>query len=248
MIRAMIIDDEKHSCEALQILLQENCPQVIIAGLFTSSTEALERIKRDKPDLVFLDIEMPHINGFELLGQLTSIDFDIIFTTSYNQYAIKAFKFSAIDYLLKPIDREELMTAVDKVVKKQNPHIQQQLEMLLYKIKHPTVQVEKIALPTMQGLELVLINSIICCAANSNYTEFTLGDKKKMLVSRTLKEVEELLGDHAFVRVHNSYIVNINAIIRYIRGEGGYLIMSDGSKIDVSRSRKELLIQKLQHH
>ena len=248
MIRAMIIDDEKHSCEALQILIQENCPQVKIADLFTSSTEALERIKRDKPDLIFLDIEMPHMNGFELLGQLTSINFDIIFTTSYNQYAIKAFKFSAIDYLLKPIDREELMTAVDKVVKKQNPHIQQQLEMLLQKIKHPTVQVEKIALPTMQGLELVLINSIISCAANSNYTEFTLGDKKKLLVSRTLKEVEELLSDHAFVRVHNSYIVNINAIVRYIRGEGGYLIMSDGSKIDVSRSRKELLIQKLQHH
>ena len=248
MIRAMIIDDEKHSCEALQILIQENCPQVKIADLFTSSTEALERIKRDKPDLIFLDIEMPHMNGFELLGQLTSINFDIIFTTSYNQYAIKAFKFSAIDYLLKPIDREELMTAVDKVVKKQNPHIQQQLEMLLQKIKHPTVQVEKIALPTMQGLELVLINSIISCAANSNYTEFTLGDKKKLLVSRTLKEVEELLSDHAFVRVHNSYIVNINSIVRYIRGEGGYLIMSDGSKIDVSRSRKELLIQKLQHH
>jgi len=246
MIHAIIIDDEKHSCEALQILLNENCPQVSVAGVFTSPIEALQQIKKEKPDLVFLDIEMPHLSGFELLEQLPSIDFDIIFTTSYNQYAIRAFKFSALDYILKPIDRLELIEAVDKVVKKQRTPINQQLELLLQRMAHPATPVDKIALPTMQGLELVPVSSIIYCTANNNYTEFILSGKKRLLVSRTLKEVEEVLADHAFLRVHNSHIVNLNAITRYIRGEGGYLIMSDASHVDVSRSRKELLLQKLQ--
>jgi two-component system LytT family response regulator len=186
------------------------------------------------------------MNGFQLLEKLPKIDFELIFTTSYDQYAIKAIKFSALDYLLKPVDREELQKAVQKVLKKVNGSISQQLEILLQKVKQPSIQVKRVALPTMQGLELVEINSIISCSANNNYTEFFLRDKKKILVSRTLKETEEMLEDYAFMRVHHSYIVNLNEITRYIKGEGGYVIMTDGSTVDVSRSRKELLMQKLQ--
>lgn len=246
MIKAMIIDDEKNSCEALQLLLERSCPDVQVIAVANSGAEALQKISALHPQLMFLDIEMPNMNGFQLLEQLPKIDFELIFTTSYDQYAIKAFKFSAIDYLLKPVDREELEKAVEKVSKKLTNNINQQLDILLQKINNPSIPVQKIALPTMQGLELVSINSIISCSANNNYTEFFLSDKKKLLISRTLKEIEELLEDHSFIRVHHSHIVNLNAVSRYVKGEGGYLIMSDGSNVDVSRSRKELLIQKLQ--
>jgi two-component system, LytTR family, response regulator len=246
MIEAMIVDDERHSCEALQLLLERSCPEVKVIGLANSGAEAKNKIQTLHPQLVFLDIEMPNMNGFQLLEQLSKIDFELIFTTSYDQYAIKAIKFSAIDYLLKPVDREELENAVQKVSKKLTNNINQQLGILLQKINQPSAPLQKIALPTIQGLELVSINAIISCSANNNYTEFYLTDKRKILVSRTLKEMEELLEDQLFLRVHHSHIVNLNAVTRYVKGEGGYLIMSDGSTVDVSRSRKELLIQKLQ--
>lgn len=246
MITAIIVDDERHSCEALQILLKQCCPEVEIKAFCFSGEDALKKINTLQPQLVFLDIEMPNMNGFQLLEQLPKIDFELIFTTSYDQYAIKAIKFSALDYLLKPVDREELQKAVQKVEKKANSNISQQLEILLQKVKQPSIPVKRVALPTMQGLELVEINSIISCSANNNYTEFFLADKKKILVSRTLKETEEMLEDYAFMRVHHSHIVNLNEITRYIKGEGGYLLMTDGSTVDVSRSRKELLMQKLQ--
>lgn len=163
-----------------------------------------------------------------------------------DQYAITAFKFSALDYLLKPVDREELQKAVQKVSNKITPPVSQQLEILLQKINQPAITVQRIALPTMQGLEFVPVESIISCTSNNNYTEFNLTDKKRLLVSRTLKEVEDMLADQSFLRVHNSHIVNLNAITRYVKGEGGYLIMTGASSIDVSRSRKELLMQRLQ--
>lgn len=246
MINAIIIDDERHSCDALKMLLGKCCQQVHVAAICYSGEEGIKRITELKPQLVFLDIEMPHMNGFQMLEQLPKIDFEIIFTTSYDQYAITAFKFSALDYLLKPVDREELEKAVQRVIKKINPPVSQQLEILLQKINQPAITVQRIALPTMQGLEFIPVESIIHCSSNNNYTEFFLTDKKKLLVSRTLKEVEDMLADHSFLRVHNSYIVNLNAVTRYIRGEGGYLVMTDGSTIDVSRSRKEMLMQKLQ--
>jgi two-component system, LytTR family, response regulator len=246
MIKVLIVDDEKNSCEALRLLLERSCPEVEVIALAYSGSEALHKIQSLHPQLVFLDIEMPNMNGFQLLEQLQKIDFELIFTTSYDQYAIKAFKFSAIDYLLKPVDREELEKAIQKVVKKIDNNIHQQLDILLQRINQPSAPAQKIALPTMQGLELVSLNSIISCSANNNYTEFFLADKKKILVSRTLKEMEELLEGCSFLRVHHSHIVNLNAITRYVKGEGGYLIMSDGSTVDVSRSRKELLLQKLQ--
>lgn len=246
MITAIIVDDERHSCDALQILLKDYCPEVEVVSICYSGEEALQTIQRLHPQLVFLDIEMPAMNGFQLLEQLAKIDFDLIFTTSYDQYAIRAIKFSALDYLLKPVDREELQKAVQKLVNKKNNSLSQQLEILLQKVNQPSIPVHRIALPTMQGLEVVPVNSIISCASNNNYTEFFLTGKRKLLVSRTLKETEEMLEGYAFLRVHHSYLVNLNEITRYIKGEGGYLLMSDGSSIDVSRSRKQLLLHKLQ--
>ena len=255
MLKAIIIDDERHSCDALKMLLDKYCPQIEVKAICYSANEGLKKINELNPDLIFLDIEMPYMNGFQMLEELSAIDFEIIFTTSYDQYAIKAFKFSALDYLMKPVDRAELEKAVQKVClpdrqvfKKINPVISQQLEILLQKINQPSLPVQRIALPTMQGLEFVPVDSIIHCTSSNNYTEFFLLDKKRVLVSRTLKEVEEMLTDYAFLRVHNSHIVNLNTITRYIKGEGGYLILTDGSTIDVSRSRKELLMQKLLPH
>ena len=247
-IKAIIIDDERHSCDALKMLIDKCCPQIQVAAICYSGADAIEKIRALEPELIFLDIEMPNMNGFQMLEQIPTIDFEIIFTTSYDQYAITAFKFSALDYLLKPIDREELEKAVQKISKKINPVISQQLEILLQKINQPSVPVQRIALPTMQGLEFVPVDSIIHCSSSNNYTEFFLTDKKRLLVSRTLKETEDMLAEHAFLRVHHSHIVNLNAITRYVKGEGGYLIMADGSMVDVSRSRKELLMQRLQPH
>ena len=246
MINAIIIDDERHSCDALKMLLGKCCQQVHVTAICYSGEEGIRKINELRPQLVFLDIEMTHMNGFQMLQQLPKIDFEIIFTTSYDQYAITAFKFSALDYLLKPVDREELEKGVQRVSKKINPPVSQQLEILLQKINQPAITVQRIALPTMQGLEFVPVESILHCSSSNNYTEFFLTDKKKLLVSRTLKEVEDMLADHSFLRVHNSYIVNLNAVTRYIKGEGGYLVMTDGSTIDVSRSRKEMLMQRLQ--
>lgn len=247
MINAIIIDDERHSCDALKMLLDKCCSQQVqVTAICYSGEEGIKTIKELKPQLVFLDIEMPFMNGFQMLEQLPVINFEIIFTTSYDQYAITAFKFSALDYLLKPVDREELNKAVQKVSKKISPPVAQQLEILLQKINQPAITIQRIALPTMQGLEFVPVDSIISCSSNNNYTEFFLADKKRVLVSRTLKEVEDMLADHSFLRVHNSHVVNLNAIIRYVKGEGGYLVLTDGSNVDVSRSRKELLMQKLQ--
>ena len=248
MIAAIIVDDERHSCDALKMLLAKCCPLVQVVATCYSGEEGIKKINETKPQLVFLDIEMPHMNGFQMLEQLPTINFEIIFTTSYDQYAITAFKFSALDYLLKPVDREELERAVQKVSKKINPPVSQQLEILLQKINQPATAVQRIALPTMQGLEFVPVNSIISCSSSNNYTEFFLADKKRLLVSRTLKEIEDMLADHLFLRVHNSHVVNLNAILRYIKGEGGYLVMTDDSKVDVSRGRKEMLMQRLQPH
>ena len=246
MIKTIIVDDERHSCEALQILIKDCCPELSVAAICYSGEEALREIVSLHPQLVFLDIEMPNMNGFQLLEQLPKIDFELIFTTSYDQYAIKAIKFSALDYLLKPVDREELQKAVEKVERKTSNNFSQQLEILLQKVNQPSIPVQRIALPTMQGLELVPVNSIISCSASNNYTEFSLSDKRKILVSRTLKETEEILEGYAFLRVHHSYIINLNEIVRYIKGEGGYVIMTDTSHIDVCRSQKELYMQKLQ--
>jgi two-component system, LytTR family, response regulator len=245
MLKAIIVDDELNCSQSLSTMLERYCPEVELSAVCNSGAAALREIPLHHPQLVFLDIAMPHMNGFELIEKLPEINFEIIFTTSYDQYAIKAIKFSALDYLLKPVDREELKKAVQKVAQKQQRQLPQQLEILLQKLNQPVSSNLKIAIPTMEGLQMIPVDSIINCTSDSNYTNFLLKNKQKMKVSRTLKEIEEMLEGQSFFRVHHSHLVNLHEIHKYVRGEGGYLIMSDGSSIDVSRTRKELLLQKL---
>lgn len=245
MIKAVIIDDESYACQALMTLLRIHCPDVIVAAACQDPRKAVAIVENIKPQLVFLDIEMPHMNGFSFLEKCRPASFDVIFTTSYDQYAIKAIRFSALDYLLKPVDATELKTAVQKYRDRTTPVTQQQFEILLAKLKQPSSVSARIALPTMEGLQIISIDNIIFCSSSSNYTILTLKDKQKLTVSKTLKEIEEMLEDHRFLRIHHSYLVNLDEIKKYLRGEGGTVLMSDGSSVDVSRAKKELLLKKL---
>ena len=246
MLKAIIVDDEPYCSETLVTLLGEYCPDVEVVGVCQNGVDAIAAIRQFSPDLVFLDVEMPKMNGFEMLEQLPAVNFEIIFATSYDQYALKAIRFSAIDYLLKPIDQEELVKAVQKVVHRTQKPITQQLEILLQKIHHPATPISKMAMRTMEGLQMIQVDQIISCESDSNYTILHLKDKKKKVVSSTLKEIEELLEDHSFSRVHRCYLINLNEIEKYVKGEGGYLIMSDGSTVDVSRNKKDILLKRLQ--
>lgn len=244
MIKAILIDDEAHCLDTLSILLKEYCSDVQVVAQCRSGNEGLQVIKKSKPDLVFLDIEMPGMNGFEMLERFSEIPFAIIFTTSYDQYAIKAIRFSALDYLLKPIAPIELISAVKKVQEQRHLPMAEQFQMLLKQIQDKDHHFNKIAVPTAEGFELIPADQVIRCEADDNYTHLFLKSKNKIIACRTLKEMEEQLHDFSFfVRVHHSYVVNLNEVTKYIRGEGGYLVMSDGSSVNVSRSRKNALLK-----
>jgi two-component system LytT family response regulator len=244
MIKAIIIDDEMHCRKTLGMLLKEYCPDVQVVEQCSDAETGLEAIGKYKPDIVFLDIEMPHMNGFEMLEQFSEIPFAVIFTTSYDQYAIKAFRFSALDYLLKPIEPKELITATHKVQTQKQLPVAEQFQMLLSKVSNKENIFHKIPVPTSNGYELIPVEEVLFCEAKDNYTYFNLKNKKKIIACRMLKDVEEQLNDFPyFIRVHHSYIVNINEVTKYVRGEGGYVIMSDESSVTVSRSRKEVLLK-----
>ena len=245
MIKAIIVDDEPNCCKTLSMLLDRYCKEVQVTGIFHNGLDALQAINSSTPDLVFLDVEMPKMNGFEMLEKLAAINFHLIFTTSYDQYALKAFRFSAIDYLLKPVDREELQNAVQKILKRTEVPAAEQLQILFQKLHHPAAAVTKIALPTMEGLQMIPVQSIINCEANDNYTTLVLKGNKKLVVSCTLKVIEEMLEEHSFIRVHRSFLVNLDEVEKYVKADGGYVVMSDGSNIFISRNKKEELLQKL---
>ena len=244
MIKAIIIDDEMHCRKTLSTLLKEYCPDVQVMEQCDNGETGVEAIKKLKPDLVFLDIQMPRMNGFEILEQFSEISFAIIFTTSYDQYAIKAIHFSALDYLLKPIDPKELVAAVHKVQVQKNPPFAEQFRLLMDQIQHKETGIAKIAVPTSEGFELILADQLIRCEAHSNYSHLFLKNGARIIACRTLKEIEEQLHDfNYFLRVHHSFIVNLNEVTKYIRGEGGYLVMTDGSTVNVSHSRKDALLK-----
>ena len=245
MINALLIDDEPNCCEVLALLLEKHCPEVRVVESCFSAEDALESLSKYKVELVFLDVIMPRTNGFQFLQQLNTVDFELIFTTSYDQYALQAIRCSALDYLLKPVDREELKAAVGKAIRRRQAPVPQQLDLLVQKLTQPSNN-KSIALPTLEGLQLVPLDSIISCSSSSNYTILRIKHLPKLTISKTLKEIEGLLEEHQFLRVHHSHVVNLNEIRKYLRGEGGQLIMSDGSAVDVSRSRKEILLNKLQ--
>lgn len=246
MIKTIIVDDEAHATKSLEILLHENCSQVNIVATFNHPAEALLYLRSNEIDLLFLDIDMPFMNGFELLNRLSLVNFDIIFVTAYDQYAIKAFKYSAFDYLLKPVDEIELVNSVRKLENKQkNSSQSNNYEHLLEVFKSGQTQIKRIALPTLEGFEFIEVEKIIRCESDSNYSKIFLQDAKMMLVSRTLKEMEEMLSDMPFIRVHNSHIISKNHVKKYVKADGGYILMADNAEIPISRARKDDVIQEL---
>ena len=247
MINAIIVDDEPHCYKTLGALLKRYCPEINVLATCANGIEALQAIQKLNPDLVFLDVEMPKMNGFEMLEQLPEVNFHLIFVTSYDAYALKAIRISAIDYLLKPVDREELQKAVQKVINRMAAPLPGQLKIILDRLQHPSTAANKIALPTMEGLQMIQVDTIITCEADDNYTTLLLKSNKKIVISSTLKVIEELLEDYSFLRVHRSFVVNLDEVEKYVKADGGYLVMSDGSQIYVSRNKKEELLKKLTH-
>ena len=242
MLRAVLIDDDQSNLSSLSEKLAKHCPQVEIIGRCDTAKDGIAVIEKEMPGLVFLDIEMPVMNGFVLLQQLKYRSFGLVFVTAYDHYAIKAIKYSALDYLVKPVEIEELKAAVAKAeLNKETRNAQLQLELLLEHLNKK--QLKRITIPTSEGLHFIEIDSIIYLEASNNYTHFYLSTGQKFLVSRTLKEFEELLPPELFVRIHHSIIINKNFVEKYIRGEGGQVVMRHGIVLDVSKRRKAEFLQ-----
>lgn len=243
MIHAVIIDDEQHNIDNLQLLLAKHCPQVHVTGYATGATEGEKLIRDQSPDLVFLDIQMPGKNGFELLKSLDHYDFGIIFVTAYDQYGIQAVKFSAIDYLLKPVPVEELKAAVSKAIEKSAQKNQNlQLENLIRFLKQEQQKSQhRIALQGAKETRFVETELIIRCEASNNYTSFFLTTGEKIMTSRPIFEYEEMLRDYGFFRSHQSHLVNKKHIRSWIKEDGGFLLMKDQSQVPVSRNKRDAL-------
>ncbi len=243
MINALIIDDEQNNIENLKTLVEKNCTAVNIVATALNTDSGKEMIYHHKPDLVFLDIQMPGKSGFDLLQSLHSDAFEIIFVTAYDQYALQAIKFSAVDYLLKPINVVELTNAVDKAAKKiidkkQNEQLQNLLSFLQNRYNKET---HRIALPTLKETRFVLTDIIVRCESTNNYTTFYLNNKEKLVVSKPIYEYEELLNNYNFIRCHQSHLVNKRYVRSWIKTDGGYLLLEDGSQVPVSKNKREIV-------
>ncbi len=243
MIRAIIIDDEHESRNTLINMLVSFCENVRVVALGENVSSGLKAIAKEHPDLVFLDINMPDGTGFDLLEQINEVNFKVIFVTAFDQYALKAIKFSALDYILKPVEPQQLIDAVNKLKGQQSDFgmISKQINTL-FRNKNGF---ERITLPTFEGLRFIVLKDIIRCEADNNYTNFFLSSGEKVLVTRTLKEYDETLSGLDFIRVHQSHLVNSKYIDRYIKGDGGTIIMTDRSHVEVSRRRKEAFLKKM---
>lgn len=245
-MKAVLLDDELHCTEILSLILKQNCPEIEIVGIFNHPAEALLFLQSNSVEVLFLDIEMPFMNGFKFLNRLQPVGLHVVFTTAYDAYAIKAFKYSAFDYLLKPIDETELVQTVRKLINiKTSSPKNLQLEHLLEIIRDKSQAPERIALPTLEGLEFVAVREILRCESSSNYTTIYFLNSAAMVVCRTLKEIEELLPAHLFLRVHNSHVINKQHVRKYIKGAGGIIKMSDDSEVSVSRLRRDQVLKEL---
>jgi len=244
MLRAIIVDDEQSSRETLKLMLERYCPNVDVISMSDSYETALKDIKMFKPDVVFLDIQMPDGNGFKLLEQFEDVDFFVIFTTAYEEYALKAFKYNAIDYLLKPIISKDLIDAVEKVSKNlsSNDFNVQSIKSILNELKQQKKS-KKIVLSTAEGMHIVDTENIMRCESDDYYTKFFFVDGSTILISKTLKEHEELLSDSDFFRPHKSHLVNLKYVKSYVKTDGGSIIMNDGKEIPVSRRKREKILE-----
>jgi two-component system LytT family response regulator len=248
MIKAVIIDDEKDSIETLKWKLENYCPDVSIVASFEKPAEGVGYLRQNPPDLLFLDIEMPMLTGFDVLEELgRDIPFDIIFITAYDNFGIQAVKFSALDYLLKPVQNKELKEAIDKHLKKSTAKIPaEQIEVLLNNVQAERKGKKgRVALASKESIEFVDPHDIVVCEANSNYTNVYLSDGRKRVISKTLKEFEDMLAPFDFFRPHNSNLINLARVREFIRGDGGYLVMENKMKIPVSKTKKEELLHML---
>lgn len=246
MIKAIIVDDEEHAVSRLSNLLDTYCPEVDIIAVCLDIETAFEQISLLKPQVVFLDVQIHNLTGFDLLKKFNRIDFKIIFKTAYEKYAVQAFRFSAIDYLLKPVDPDDLIEAVKKIHDIQEKEkTLENLSIVSQNISHFKRQDKKITIPTIQGIEILNIRDIMYCKSDVNYTTLFLKSDKKITVAKTLKEFEGILAPYDFFRVHNSYLINLSFVKSYNKGKGGYIKLENGTEIEVSVRRKEPFLQKL---
>ena len=240
MIKCVLVDDETNALEMMEWLLKTYCPQAEIVAMCNTAEKGIEAINSHKPDVVFLDIEMPRMNGFDMLEQVKNLTFDIVFCTAYDQFAIKAFKYAALNYLLKPVDPDDLKATMQRVEEKRPALSKEQFALLLQHINQsPKSTPSRIALTTGEGLIFVATGDILYCRAESNYTNVVLTGGRKIMVSRVLKELDETLSGADFYHVHSSFLININHVKEFIRGEGGYIVMDNDENITLSRSRRQ---------
>lgn len=242
-LRTLIIDDEPNAVEFISTIAGEYCPDLDVVGKANNVAEGVQKIKETSPDLVFLDVEMPNGTGFDLLAHFPEKEFDVVFITAFNHYAIKAIKYSAVDYILKPINIKEFIEAVNRVVQKRTESSlkdNDNLKVLLENLR--TASPSRLAIPTADGMEYLNPRDIIRIEADRSYSWFYLTGNRKILVSKNLKEFQELLSDRHFFRSHNSFLVNLRYVKKYVRKDGGYIEMQDGATIPVSRNRKDLFL------
>lgn len=248
MIKSILIDDEKTSRETLRGLLKRYCKNVEIVAEADGYHTGIESIHKYKPDVIFLDIQMPDGSGFKMLEDIGEINFEVIFSTAYDQYAIKAIRYSALDYLLKPINPEDLINAVEKMEEKMKKGKDNtNVRFLLDTVRSPNLDTKKIVLTTSEGMHLVDIDNIIRCESLDYYTKFFMTDGKSIMVSRTLKENEELLSEFNFIRPHKSHLINLKYVKSFLRMDGGSIIMTDGSYVPVSRRKREQILDIINH-
>jgi two-component system LytT family response regulator len=244
-LKTLIVDDEADAVNFIRSIIAEYCPKLEVIATANTANDGVQMILEHQPELVFLDVEMPHGSGFDLLSRFPKKMFDVVFITAFNQYALKAIKFSAVDYILKPINISEFIEAVDKVIEKRSHLFNQNIDYgaLLENLKStlPT----KLAIPTTEGMEYLNTKEIIRIEADRSYCWFYLSDQKKHLVSRNLKEYQDLLSDRNFFRPHNSHLINLEFVKKYVRQEGGYIQMTDGSQIPISRIKRDMFLQQM---
>ncbi len=244
MIRAILIDDEPNALGLLALRLAQNCPQVEVVASCTKSLQGVQAILDHRADVVFLDIEMPQLNGFQVLEAVSGVSFSLVFVTAYDKFALKAFRYSAVDYLLKPIDTQELIQAVARVEKDRKMH-PEQLEHLKQQFSSPGKPFpDRIALPYQNGVAFVEMKDIVYCEADNNHTKFHLLDGQFHLATKSLRDIQELLEERGFLRVHRQFLINLDHIRKFVKGEGNYLVMSNRQTIPVSRMQKDRLLEK----
>jgi two-component system, LytTR family, response regulator len=246
-LRAILVDDEPRGINSMKKLLQINCPEVNIIATCNNSEEAVEKINRLEPELVFLDISMPGKNGLELLKELNNFSFEVIFVTAHNEFIIEAFHFSAVDYLLKPVEDDLLIDAVKRVKKRITEKTNEKnIETLLHNMQQrQSPQNMRLCIPSLKGFQVVELTDILYAEAYGNYTNFYFSGKQVICSSKPIHEYEDLLDDAGFVRIHKSYLVNLLHVKEYVRGEGGSVILSNAREVEVSRRKKDVFLEKM---